>query len=123
MVALDTRFCRPSPFSATIRSLDAGYSSDSALPAVVETASPRGGVVRLPGNNFRQGDRFVLSVQAAQYNLLDVVAEIVDLEPSAEGGCRAGVEFHPELERRHYVLVRRVTDRAIRDTAAISEQN
>lgn len=110
MVAIESRSFRDSPFSATVRSV-ASPGGAEPLPAVVETASPSGGVVRLPPNAFRTGDRFVLSVRAAQHNLLDVVAEVVRLEPSAEGGCRAGVEFRPELPKRQFVLMRRVADR------------
>ncbi len=110
MVAIESRPFRDSPFSATVRSVESTGCVES-LPAVVETASPTGGVVRLPPNGFQKGDLFVLSVQAAQHNLLDVIAEVVRLEPSAEGGCRAGVEFHPELPKRQFVLMRRVADR------------
>lgn len=113
MVAIDTRSCRPSPFSATVRSIAGESPACAAVPAVVETASPEGGVVRLPPSSFRRGDRFVLSVQAAEHKLIDVVAQIVDFEPSAEGGGRAGVEFHPHLPRRHFVLVRRLAGRAL----------
>ena len=112
MVALEARSARTSPFSATVRSVATGPNPPPGVPAIVETASPQGGVVRLPSGRFRQGDRFVLSVKAAQFNLLDVVAEIVDLEPSGEGGCRAGVEFHPQLPRRHFVLFRRLADKS-----------
>jgi hypothetical protein len=112
MVAIESRPFRDSPFYATVRSVESTGEAPP-LPVVVETASPSGGVVRIPPNGFQTGDRLVLSVQAAQHKLLDVVAEVVRMEPSNGGGSRAGVEFHPQLPKRQFVLMRRVADRRV----------
>jgi hypothetical protein len=54
----------------------------------------------------------VLSVRVAQHHLMDVIAQVVRMEPLPEGNCRAGVEFHPAIPRREFVLLRRVTNPA-----------
>ncbi|MFN5296735.1 MAG: PilZ domain-containing protein [Planctomycetaceae bacterium] len=97
------------PFSASVRRQTTG-DGQSAIPAIVEDASPRGGTVRLESDRFRPGDMLVLSVRVDQHELLDVLAQIVRLEPDDHGGMRAGLEFQPELPRRQYALVRRLAD-------------
>jgi hypothetical protein len=108
MVAIDSRTSRATPFTATVRALRPTPDQDP-VPVIVENASPEGGIVRLPTNDLREGDRLVLSVRVAQHHLMDVMAQIVRTEPLPEGNCRAGVEFHPVIPRREFVLLRRVT--------------
>jgi hypothetical protein len=111
MVAIDSRTSSASPFTATVRALRPA-PDQNPVPVVVETASPEGGTVRLPTNDLREGDRLVLSVRVAQHHLMDVIAQVVRMEPLPEGNCRAGVEFHPAIPRREFVLLRRVTNPA-----------
>ncbi|MFN7806254.1 MAG: PilZ domain-containing protein [Planctomycetaceae bacterium] len=108
MVAIDSRTSSASPFTAHVRALRP-TPEQTPVPVVVENASPEGGTVRLPANDLREGDRLVLSVRVAQHHLMDVVAQIVRMEQLPEGSCRAGVEFHPAIPRREFVLLRRVT--------------
>jgi hypothetical protein len=108
MVAIDSRAPSASPFTATVRALRPS-PEQVPVPVVVEAASPEAGVVRLPANDLREGDRLVLSVRVAQHDLIDVLAQVVRMEPLAEGTCRAGVEFHPVIPRREFVLLRRAT--------------
>jgi len=97
------------PFSASVRRQATG-DGQSPIPAIVEDASPRGGTVLLSSDRFRTGDMLVLSVRVDQHELLDVIAQIVRLEPGDHGEIRAGLEFQPELPRRQYALVRRLAD-------------
>jgi hypothetical protein len=108
MVAIDSRTSSASPFTATVRALRP-TPDQNPVPVVVETASPEGGTVRLPTNDVREGDRLVLSVRVAQHHLMDVIAQVVRMETLPEGTCRAGVEFHPVIPRREFVLLRRAT--------------
>ncbi|MFN9371008.1 MAG: creatininase family protein, partial [Planctomycetaceae bacterium] len=49
------------------------------------------------------------NIVPAQHDLIDVLAQVVRMETLAEGTCRAGVEFHPVIPRREFVLLRRAT--------------